>query len=337
MTFERKKAMKTLRKIIAVLCVCAALLSLVACQSGEKKKSIVIWTSGEDYKNEYYLTSLKEKFPEYDFTLEYMNSSTIAAKVTEEGNNCSADIICSEEYGYLYKCEEYLAELKNFDFSPFLPEIVPDNHKFTPELKNGGCIIINPDVLAAKGLKAPESYQDLLDLAYKGLISMPSPASSGTGYMFLRQLVNEWGEEEAFAYFEKFSENVLQYTSSGSGPVNALKQGEVAVGLGMTSQAVVEINEGVNLQILFFEEGSPYSMYGNAVLAKSASRPEVMEAFNYLATELCRGDNEKYFPDQIYKDFAPKVEGFPTNIHYGNMANDTLAEKERLLSKWSFS
>lgn len=330
--------MKKLNKALPLL-LCIALIScfLAGCGKKEDSNKITIWTSGEDYKNEYYLTECQKKFPEYEISLEYMNSSTIAAKVLEEGDKCSCDIILSEEYGYLYKCEEYLAELADFDFSVFLDDIIPESHKFTPELKNGGCIIVNNDVLASRGLTAPESYQDLLDPQFKNLISMPSPASSGTGYMFLRQLTNEWGEEEAFNYFEQFSENVLQYTSSGSGPVNALVQGEVAVGLGMTSQAVVEINQGVNLDIIFFEEGSPYSMYGNAVLASSAGRECVMEVFNYLATDLCRGDNELYFPDQIFKDFAPEVEGFPTGIRYGDMSNDTLSEKERLQSKWTFN
>jgi len=183
----------------------------------------------------------------------------------------------------------------------------------------------------------PKSYADLLDPQYKGLISMPNPASSGTGYMFLRQLTNEWGEDEAYAYFEKLTENILQYTSSGSGPINALVQGEVAIGLGMTSQAVVEINQNAPLEILFFEEGSPYSMYGNAVLAKSAKRACVMEVFNYLATELCRDNHQKYFPDQIFKDYKVEIEGFPQNINYGDMSNDTLKEKERLVSKWTIS
>jgi len=266
-----------------------------------------------------------------------MHSSTIATKVLEEGEKCSCDIILSEEYGYLEKCLDSLTELKDFDYSIFLDEIVPESHKYTPELKNGGCIIVNKDVLKEKNLPTPTSYEDLLNPVYKNLISMPSPASSGTGYMFLRQLTNEWGEDEAFAYFEKLTENILQYTSSGSGPVNALVQGEVAIGLGMTSQAVVEKNQGVNLDILFFDEGSPYSMYGNAVLAKSADKECVMNVFNYLAVDLAKGDNELYFPDQIFKDFAPSVEGFPQNIKYGNMANDTLSEKERLQAKWTFN
>lgn len=327
--------MKT--KITAIILCLALTLALAPAAFADDDNSIVIWTSGEDYKNEFYLTSLQEKFPDYDFTLEYMNSSAIAAKVTEEGENCQCDIILSEEYGYLTMCEDYLAELNDIDFDQFLDEIVPASHKYTPEVKNGGCIILNPAVLEDAGVPAPTSYEDLLDPQYEGLISMPSPASSGTGYMFLRQLTNEWGEDKAFDYFEKFTDNVLQYTSSGSGPVNALVQGEVGIGLGMTSQAVVEINDGVDLEIVFFEEGSPYSMYGNAVLAASADRDCVMEAFNYLATELCMQDNDLYFPDQIFKDHIAQVDGFPTDIPYGDMSNDTLPEKERLLEKWTFS
>ncbi len=330
-----------MKKIIRIISVMIALASVAAVFSAcsnpgsAGKEKVVIWTSGEDYKNEYYLSECRKKFPEYDIELIYLKSSDIAAKVVEEGDSCSADVILSEEYNYLEKCSDHLAVLSDFDFSIFLDAIVPESKKYTPEVKNGGCVILNTKVLSDKGLAEPESYEDLLKPEYKGLISMPSPKSSGTGYMFLRQLTNEWGEDKAFEYFDKFSENVLQYTSSGSGPVKALEAREVAVGLGMTSQAVVKINDGnTELKIVFFEEGSPYSMYGSGVLKKSAGRKAVMDVFNYLATDLCKGNNEKYFPDQVFKNFTPTVEGFPTGIKYGNMNNDTQAEKDRLLSKW---
>lgn len=240
--------MMILKKTVSMICATGLLLFvLVGCGTQGKpgNKNVVIWTSGEDYKNDYYLSECKKRFPDYNITMEYMSSSTISAKVIEEGENCTCDIILSEEYGYLYKCQEYLAELSDFDYSVFLDDIVPGNNNFTPELRNGGCIIINPKVLEEHDLPKPTSYQDLLDPKYKGLISMPSPSSSGTGYMFLRQLTNEWGEDAAFDYFEIFSENVLQYTSSGSGPVNALIQGEAAIGLGMISQSLLELQRSI--------------------------------------------------------------------------------------------
>lgn len=328
-----------LRKILSVALAALTLCGLFAgCSpAGSQSNKIVLWTSGEDYKNDNYLNGLKAQFPQYEFSMEYMNSSTIAAKILAEGEDCTCDIVLSNEYGYLEMCKEYLAELDFVDFSQFLPEIVPEHHRYSPEVKNGGAIIVNTDVLAKEGLDMPESYEDLLDPQYEGLISMPSPASSGTGYMFLRQLTNEWGEDEAFSYFEKLDKNILQYTSSGSGPINALVQGEVAIGLGMTSQAVVEINGGAPLQILFFEEGSPYSMYGYALLASSAEKEGIEEVFAYLTSELCRENNAKYFPDQIFTDYKPEIEGFPKDVVYGNMSDDTLEEKERLIEKWTLS
>lgn len=330
------------RLTIALFLAALCLVSLTACGSdagktAEQDKRVVIWTSGEDYKNEYYLSECRKQFPDYDITLEYMNTSSMALKVMEEGEKCSCDILLSEEYGYLDMCADYLVPPDDFDFSIFLDELLPESRKYTPECKNGGCVALNPAVLAEKGLPAPTSYEDLLNPMYQGLISMPSPATSGTGYMFLRQLTNEWGEDAAFDYFEKLTKNVLQYTASGSGAVNLLTMGETAVALGMTGQAVREINDGVGLEIVFFDEGSPYSMYGNAILAKSADRQAVRDVFRYLATDLCRENNERFFPEQVFKDFTPEIPNFPTNIRYGDMSNDTLSEKERLLEKWTFS
>ena len=65
-----------------------------------------------------------------------------------------------------------------------------------------------------------------MDSVYAGVVSMPNPKTSGTGYNFLKSLVNAWGEDAAFDYFDALAENVYQFTSSGSGPVNALVQGE---------------------------------------------------------------------------------------------------------------
>ena len=306
--------------------------------STNDRKTVVIWTSGEDYKNDTYLSSLKEKFTEINFDMQYVSSSTIAQKIQEEGLSTTCDIVLSEEYGYLDMISEYLKDLSDtVDFNMFLPAIVPKSKKWTPEVKNGGCIMINEKMLNDLGLDIPKSYDDLLKPEYKNLIAMPSPASSGTGYMFLRQLTNEWGEDKAFEYFTKLSDNILQFTTSGSGPVNLLIQGEIAIALGMTSQGVTENKNGLNATITFFDEGSPFSMYGNAIVNKDTVDDKLIEVFKYLSNELCKQNNEMYFPDQIFKDFAPVTEGFPQNIKYGNMQNDTRPEKERLLAKWTLS
>ncbi len=96
---------------------------------------------------------------------------------------------------------------------------MPASKKYLPEYINSGAIILNTQVMEKNGLDVPTCYADLLKEEYRGLISMPNPKSSGTGYMFLKSLVNAMGEDAAFDYFDQLSENILQFTSSGSGPV----------------------------------------------------------------------------------------------------------------------
>ena len=228
-----------------------------------------------------------------------------------------------------------LANLSGYDTSIYTDDVIISNY-YIPDVRNGGAIIVNPAVLKKNGLDKPQSYEDLLKPEYKNLISMPNPKSSGTGYMFLKSLINAWGEEEAFKYFDKLTENILQYTASGSGPVNALVQGEVAIGLGMTAQAVTKINEGVELEILFFEEGSPYSMYGQAIIRGKENKKGVKEIFDFiygvLGYEVC----ELYFPEQIFKDKVYEIDNYPSKIGYADMSNNTLEEKERILEKWKY-
>ena len=230
--------------------------------------------------------------------------------------------------------EGLLLDLSDYDFSKYLEDTVISSY-FTPALRNGGAIIVNPEVLAEKGLSKPTCYEDLLKPEYKGLISMPNPKSSGTGYMFLKALVNAMGEQEAFQYFDKLSENILAFTSSGSGPVNALKTKEAAIGLGMTAQTVTAINDGANLEIIFFEEGSPFSLYGQAIIKGKESRQCVKEVFDFLVNTYTEETNKKFFPEQIFKDKVFEVENYPSNIKYADMSNDTMEEKTRLLDQWN--
>ena len=328
-----KKSIKVIAIVlISLLCVCG----FAGC-GGADKETVVIYTSAEDYKMEYFQEKLDAQFPDYEIIIEYMSTSNCAAKILAENGEGECDIIWSIEYCYLKQLAEagLLADLESkHDFSVFVDDMVVNSY-IAPELRNGCAIVLNIDLMAEKGLATPASYADLLKPEYKDLVSMPDPASSGTGYMFYLSLVNAMGEEAALDYFKALSDNVLQFTSSGSGPVNALLQKEAAIGLAMTSQAVTQINEGANLEIIFFEEGSPYSLYGNALPVKNADNEAVIEVFEYLSTECVNETNKLYFPEQIYKDVVYETENYPTNIKYADMSNDTLERKLDLIEKWS--
>lgn len=325
---------KKIMYLIMALFIIPCLLFVTAC--GESKESILIYTSSEDYKIEHMNKCLREKFPDYDITVEYMSTGNHAAKLLAEELSTECDITHDLDYAYLAKLDGkgVLADLSSYNKTIYVDD-VNLSENYIIELRNGGGIILNTSVLSKRGLAEPTSYTDLLKPEYKGLISMPNPKASGTGYMFLKSLVNAWGETEAYSYFDKLTTNILQYTSSGSGPVNALVQGEVAIGLGMLSQAVVEMNEGAPLKIIFFEEGAPYSLYGQSIIKGKETRECVKEVFDYLINEYNYINNELFFPEKIYKDKNYVVTNYPQNIKYADMSNNSSDEKTRLLDKWT--
>jgi len=326
-----------MKKLFAFVLSLVLILPVLASCGGNNREKVVIYSSAEDYRIEYMEKRMKEQFPQYDVQIEYRSSGDHAAAIKAAGKDVACDISHDLEYGYAAQIASmgYLADLSSLvDFSVYAEDTVQSKY-YAPEIRNGGCIAINVDRLEALGLKKPTCYEDLLDPAYKGQISMPNPASSGTGYMFLLSLVNAWGEDEALAYFDQLAPNVLSFTASGSGPVTALALGEVAVGLGMTPDTVAQIREGVNLEILFFEEGSPYSLYGQAIIAGREEKTAVKEVFAFLTTTLNRELCEKFYPEKIFKDTDYNVEHFPENVPYANMTvEDASAYKEALLKKW---
>ncbi len=323
---------KLLTLTVAVLMM---LTALTGC--GAAKESILIYTSVEDYVVEDMNARLAEAFPNYDITVEYVSTGNHAAKLLAEGTKTECDISYDLEYAYMEQLARsgVLADLSAYDTSIYNEDTVVSGN-YLIQCRVGGAIILNTDVLKQKGLAEPTSYEDLLKPEYEGLISMPNPKSSGTGYMFLKSLVNAWGEQKAFAYFDALTENILQYTTSGSGPVNALLQGEVAIGLGMTSHAVTQINEGAPLKIVFFEEGSPFTLYGQSMIAGKDSRACVKEVFDFLVNTYSHELNEKFFPEQMFNDVTVYMENYPQNIIYGDMSGNTTEEKERLLEQWKY-
>jgi len=55
-----------------------------------------------------------------------------------------------------------------------------------------------------KGLKMPQSYQDLIKPEYRGHLVMPHPASSGTGFLTVSALIQLMGEEKAWEFMELY-------------------------------------------------------------------------------------------------------------------------------------
>lgn len=328
-----------MKKILSVLLVAIMVVGMFAgCSENGGKEKVTIYSCANDKRVAYMTETLQAKFPQYEIIVEYQGTSQLAGKLLAEGKNTDADIVhdmLSLNMDALNNAG-LLADVSFIDTSAFLDNLNMSKN-YNPECVTSGAIIVNNNVLEAKNLTAPTSYDDLLKPEYKGLISMPDPKASGTGYMFYKCLVQTWGEEKALEYFGKLAENVLQFTSSGNGPINALMQEEVAIGLGMTMNAVEQLDGGANLSIIFFEEGAPLSVYCQSIIAGKDQRAAVKEVYEYLVGDFKLAEMEKFGGEQVFKDKTFTSENYPSDIKLADMGVNTLDEKERLLALWNIT
>lgn len=303
------------------------------------KESIVICSSAEQFRNDELQAQLNERFPDKNIIVMYMSTGKAAAKVLAEGSRAEMDILIGLETGYMNKIKDNLADVSGFSRIDYIDGLsVADNgNKWVTWEKQAGAIIVNREVLDKYGLDAPQSYDDLLDPKYQGLIAMPDPKSSGTGYFFYKSWVNTMGTDGALEYVDKLYANLKQFTESGSGPIKMLKQGEVAIGLALTFQAVSEINDGQPFEIIFPETGSPYSLTGTSIVKGHDEKDGVREVYDYIVNEFLVYDKENFSPEGIYNGQQNNIENYPRDIEYADMQGiQDDKEKERLLALWKY-
>lgn len=150
-------------------------------------------------------------------------------------------------------------------------------------------IVYNEPLLKKMKLTPPQTYMNLLDPKWKGLIVMPDPAASGTGFTFISvilQLYRKSGETGAqsqagWDYLKRFGKNVGQFTRSGSAPANLVATGEYPVGIVFYDRVYQAQNEGYPVQAVLPEP--VYAEPSTTALVAGAPHPEAAKKFiNFL-------------------------------------------------------
>lgn len=319
-----------IKKILLVMLT--FVIMLTGCS---KKDRVVIYTCMEENRNQELKERIAKDLPDIDVDIQYLSTGNAAAKIKNEGTSVEADIVIDLETAYMYDLSSNFADLSSFDDSIYLDGVNKADNYFT-WVKYSMNLIIDKKYFADHNLSIPKTYEDLLKPEYKNLIAMPDPKTSGTGYGFYLNTVNIMGEDEALNYFSKLKENLRELTTSGSGPTNLLKQGEIAIAMGMTSQGVAAINEGYDFEIVELSTGSPYNTTSFGIIKGREKNENVIKVFNYLMNDFGKYDKENYMPDVILKDQNNQVKNYPENLTDANMTGiDSIARKNELIESWS--
>lgn len=330
-----------------ILCV---LLCCVGCgksnsNSEGKKERVVIYTAAEDERISYIQSELNAKFPNYDLVIQSLGTGQMLSKLQAEGMSSDCDIFYDLEVVnaeiILNASPDLFYDLSEYDYSVYDSSVTgytSRHHKYAVNGKTAGAFLVNTKVLTEKGLPIPQSYDDMLKPEYKGLISMPSPKSSGTGYSYYNGMVTVLGKEAGMKYFESLNPNIKEYTTSGSAPAKAAVRGDVAIAYGLLWQCVNYANDNEGLIVVVPDQGLAFDLFTMGIISGHETRTAVKEVFSYLFNELNKPQCAKFNPDKIYVDMpASEIKNYPSSYDEIEMAGlFDFKYKQNLLDNWPY-
>jgi len=253
--------------------VLAAATTMISVPAMAKEKLNVLCSTDTDWCN--MMETAFEKETGIKVSLIRKSSGEAYAQLRAEARNPKIDIWWGGTGDpHLQAARENLTQPYQAQALPNLMEWAQNQAKVS-EYKSVGVyagalgIGYNEKLLKAKGIPAPQCWDDLAKPIYKGEIQMANPNSSGTAYTALATIVQIFGEEKGFDYLAKLHKNINQYTKSGSAPIKAAARGETAIGITFMHDTMKQIKKGFPLKIVAPCEGTGYEV-GSMSIVKGA-------------------------------------------------------------------
>jgi iron(III) transport system substrate-binding protein len=199
----------------------------------------------------------------------------------------------------------------------------------------------NTKFLQEHNLKAPASWDDLLDPAYKNMIQMADARTSGTAVTRIFSILEVYGrdEEKAYAYMKKLRPNVQLYTKSGGGGTLPVGLGQAGAGIFFIVDALDTQQKGYDVTISFPKEGIGTSAEAIALL-KGAKNPEpAKKLIDWAASPAMQSLFAKYKINFVPANPEVKVEASLAQVLKGAKIfpiDDAFAgaNRKRIVERW---
>ncbi len=271
---------RTIVLFLALTMLVAFTTSMFAAGQEEKKPQKVVIYASVDEANAKKILDAFTADTGITASFVHLSSGPALARIKAEKNNPQADVwLGAPNENHIIAKEEGLSiPYKSDAWKKLDPKFKDPDGYWRSFYMNPMAFAINTEALAKAGAPMPESWMDLLKPAYKGLIQMPTPQSSGTAYNIVASLVTMWGEEKAFDYMKKLNKNVQTYTSSGTAPSKAVAVGQCAIGIQFTPAFFEFIDQGYPLKVVFPKEGVGFEAPAVSILkgAKNVEAAKVL-------------------------------------------------------------
>src|SRR5262245_45655256 len=260
-------------RMIAIAAI--AVLAILATQGPAlaQKTTLLVYTALETDQLKAYKETFEKSNPSIEIKWVRDSTGIITAKLLAEKANPQADVVMGVAASSLEILgqEKMLAAYEPKGFKELNPRY-SDTEK-TPSWVGmdvwGATICFNTVEAQKRGLPKPESWKDLAKPIYKGQITMPNPASSGTGYLDVTAWLQLYGEQDGWKFMDALHENVAQYTHSGSKPCRQAGAGEFVIGISFDFRANQVKASGAPIEMIFPKEGLGWDIEATAIMKTS--------------------------------------------------------------------
>jgi iron(III) transport system substrate-binding protein len=248
------------------------------------KEAVTVYTSLETDEVTKYLEVARKDMPDLEINIIRLSTGELGARMLAEKDNPQADCI----WGWaVTNMEQFIPQGM---IEPYKPNGVEklDQRFVDPKYNYVGidmyiaAFCVNTKILKEKGLPMPKGWNDLLNPGFKGLIAMPNPVASGTGFLQVASILQMYGakegKEDGWEFLKKLDKNIGQYIKSGSRPAKMTAQGEFAVGCSFDFVVGELKKQGFPVEFVFPVEGAGYEVEANALL-KGAKNPATGKKF----------------------------------------------------------
>jgi iron(III) transport system substrate-binding protein len=195
----------------------------------------------------------------------------------------------------------------------------------------------NTPELKRRNIPVPRSFEDLTNPALRGLVTMPNPSSSGTGFLIVCGLLAP-GEDAGWAYLDRLHQNVAQYTHSGSKPATMASAGEYAVGVSLDARVVAEKNRGAPIEVVFPSDKSGWDLEAMGLVKKKAIKPAAKVFADWALSPTAFTHYTKYAAVVSHDQFTSVPPGYPPKPLEQLAKVDlrwSAANRDRILREWN--
>ncbi|MBW3093969.1 ABC transporter permease subunit [Bifidobacterium sp. 64T4] len=267
---------------------------------------VVIYTNADDEAVEAFQHALDANGYRNQYIIQSFGTSELGGKMLAEGKALEADMLTMSSY-YVDSAQQrnhMFATLTDVD-SRLLGSTenskAPDYRR--PTTAQEGAIMINTTALKTAGVDRPTSFRDLAKPEYKGLISVPDMEGSSTGWLMVQAIAGAYGTgSEGRRILTGIYRNAGPHLEqSGSGPLKAVRSGEVAIGFGLRHQAMADKRNGLPIDVIDPIEGNYSLTESVAVLDKGRSTNPKAQRMAAIIIDQGRKELLETYPTPLYK------------------------------------